>query len=886
LNATSKLVKAWESRNAKNAAKAGGISMMALSLAACGGSSTTTATDSTASDNTTTTADAAQTFASVAGLDAFVGGSGDDSVSASNTTLNAGDSFTGGEGSDTLAIFTSAGVTVGGFSTTDVETISVSATGGAAVVNLGNVAGETTLRVTGSDQNVTFNTADTISTLALQYNSAGNATVTYNAATVVGTADAMTVSTTDTVAGTVTLAGIETLTVANAGTSTVAALTTTSATSVAVTGSGTLTLTDLDDVTTSVDASAYTGALTSNGFGAVDVTYAGGSGVDTINFSGLDDGDSIDGGAGTADVLSLTMASNVIATSTVAGDITVSNVEILDIVSDDNGDAVDFDIFSAPAFDTVRVTITADADDVTLTDTQSSKFHLRNTDNVSVSDNVDFLTIDLKDSSGTSAATTTAADSIALTIQNRDTTEAMTVSTITGAGIEDLDLTANVSEASGTGVEGDIAVTNFTFAALETIDVAGDADLTLGTFGTNLTDFNGAASTGDLSVTFAAGDITATGGSGADTFAFGTTFTEDDSVSGGAGTDTVTVGAINDGAVLNIDMNLTDVERFTFTETSASDSAITFDFNGTSVDRVTVTAQAGSDDVILFDDVGGSDLDLYVLGSGEADGDTIQVNLQTDGTADTLDVFYTITTAAIAFEGTYTLNDFETINFDTTAATTADPITIADIDATDATSVVFTNDDAWDAADIFTLTATSIKTGATIDFTGYNQSIGDAVALADVAGADGTSSTTGKVADLATIMGTAGFTAVAGNVYTIKLGDGRTENADVETVINLGASNTGLDVIEMVDGAEDTTDDIGVVVINNFNDAANSTAANRTKLDVSSFGIDSVSDMTFTGGEADDAADLTVISSTEFAGTITLLGVVSTDLSASDFILA
>ena len=40
MNATSKLVKAWESKNAKNAARAGGVSLMALSLAACGGSST------------------------------------------------------------------------------------------------------------------------------------------------------------------------------------------------------------------------------------------------------------------------------------------------------------------------------------------------------------------------------------------------------------------------------------------------------------------------------------------------------------------------------------------------------------------------------------------------------------------------------------------------------------------------------------------------------------------------------------------------------------------------------------------------------------------------------------------------------------------------------
>ena len=43
LNATSKLVKAWESKNAKNAARAGGVSLMALSLAACGGSDDTAA---------------------------------------------------------------------------------------------------------------------------------------------------------------------------------------------------------------------------------------------------------------------------------------------------------------------------------------------------------------------------------------------------------------------------------------------------------------------------------------------------------------------------------------------------------------------------------------------------------------------------------------------------------------------------------------------------------------------------------------------------------------------------------------------------------------------------------------------------------------------------
>ena len=38
LNATSKLMKAWEAKNAKHAARAGGLTLMAVSLAACGGS--------------------------------------------------------------------------------------------------------------------------------------------------------------------------------------------------------------------------------------------------------------------------------------------------------------------------------------------------------------------------------------------------------------------------------------------------------------------------------------------------------------------------------------------------------------------------------------------------------------------------------------------------------------------------------------------------------------------------------------------------------------------------------------------------------------------------------------------------------------------------------
>ena len=39
LSVLSKLIRAWESKNAKSAAKVSGLTLMAVSLAACGGSS-------------------------------------------------------------------------------------------------------------------------------------------------------------------------------------------------------------------------------------------------------------------------------------------------------------------------------------------------------------------------------------------------------------------------------------------------------------------------------------------------------------------------------------------------------------------------------------------------------------------------------------------------------------------------------------------------------------------------------------------------------------------------------------------------------------------------------------------------------------------------------
>jgi hypothetical protein len=123
-------VKAWESKNAKNAARAGGVSLMALSLAACGGSSDTTnasasddtAADDTAADDTATGTDAgdvdapttpvvasnlratldADELTGTSGADEFVAGLGQNAFGGVANTLSSADSVAGGAGADTL----------------------------------------------------------------------------------------------------------------------------------------------------------------------------------------------------------------------------------------------------------------------------------------------------------------------------------------------------------------------------------------------------------------------------------------------------------------------------------------------------------------------------------------------------------------------------------------------------------------------------------------------------------------------------------------------------------------------------------------------------------------------------------------------------------------
>ena len=132
----------------------------------------------------------------------------------------------------------------------------------------------------------------------------------------------MTVKTTDAVNGVVNLASIETVNIENAGVTTITTLTTTSASTLNVSGSGTITLSNIDDASLTVNMAIFQAHQLLMVL-RLELLLLLVDRNDTINFDGLTLADTIDAGAGT-DTLVLTAATNSFATSTAAGDVTVS----------------------------------------------------------------------------------------------------------------------------------------------------------------------------------------------------------------------------------------------------------------------------------------------------------------------------------------------------------------------------------------------------------------------------------------------------------------------------------------------------------------------------------------------------------------------------------
>jgi S-layer protein len=163
VTAAEKFARVWEKKNTK-AAKAGGVSLMALSLAACGSSSTTTTTTDTTTTPTTPAAPASQSFSLTAAVDNITGGDGDDTIVANLgdngsgvanvETLGVLDTVDGGAGSDTLTYYTAGGTALPAATIKNIETINV-ISDGVATANVDAVTSVTTLNIKGAAADVT-----------------------------------------------------------------------------------------------------------------------------------------------------------------------------------------------------------------------------------------------------------------------------------------------------------------------------------------------------------------------------------------------------------------------------------------------------------------------------------------------------------------------------------------------------------------------------------------------------------------------------------------------------------------------------------------------------------------------------------------------------------
>jgi len=295
-----KFAAVWEKKNIK-AARAGGLSLMALSLAACGSSDDaavveTPAVETPATETPTTETPVVETpttpvaTALVAGTDQ-AGTAGADSFSGtvatltSNTTLVGTDDIAGGEGADTIAL--ALGANFGGFTTTGtdtgsmtgIETVELSATGSIArTFDATGVSGVETYKVDGTNAVVSITGSADLAAIELSSMASGAFSITYAAPTggtspVAGTADTLNLTVQGMGSATadvsVTAAGVEALSITSNAAATAAGATNylnvsgvSGATSTTIAGAADTDIAAVSTATTSFDASGVTGAVT------------------------------------------------------------------------------------------------------------------------------------------------------------------------------------------------------------------------------------------------------------------------------------------------------------------------------------------------------------------------------------------------------------------------------------------------------------------------------------------------------------------------------------------------------------------------------------------------------------------------------------------------
>jgi hypothetical protein len=874
-----KFAAVWEKKNAK-AARAGGVSLMALSLAACGSDSTTT-TDTTAdtpADTTTVTPvtpvapviDAAVVKAlqisSTTGLyDDLAGGSGADTFIAGAGALETGDAVNGGAGADTISATYTASVTVMP-SVSNVETVNVRAYGSNVdvVVDMDSISGATAIYSDRMDNVAAANAASTtfnnivlgtgigINGGAAAATSAGDVTFTFKLVT--GASDSASLDLKGALVNDVTIAGIETVNIAS-GTSAnlLADLVVANATKIVVTGSQNLTITgdvDMADnastvasaIDGTVDASAFTGKLNFTPNASDNVSITGGSGDDTFAMTtGLDKNDVLDGGAGT-DTASVTAQADDASLDLSTYGFTSIDTFQIEGAAGGAEDPVDLTIAAdaAGVSKLVLVESQAHADGANTTDEGTftvtglssgntvtlvnNKVDATNAAQVS---QIGAVTLSLLDGSATTdsltvelAGTTgqTAAENTVddLSVLNVETLNL--VSTHTGT------LTTSVLTATDDNTLGDLS----TDALLTTLNISGSdqASITVGSEATKLATVDTTGMSNDLSLTLAGvADQTITGGAANETVAMGATLNNKDTVDLGAGAKDVLGATSTSTTATTGALSIANVETINLTNA------------GTSV--IDATSITGASEIAVLTNTTSTTMTGLVAGTaiglGHNATDGAVTGLFNIALADA-----TGTADALTFNLNNTLAGNNAVEL---KATGIETVTLAQTSLTDTAMADYTFDvDSLNASKI-------VVTGAKTD-------VGNAVILTALDTDTTAVDATGFYGVLTTASGTAIATTydVRGGVAGLSLtGSSKNDTFNVTTAMtNDDATidgNGGTDTLTMAlgTGAQDFD---SITDVDTINFTATGTVAITTNATDAVDGINEATKVTFTGGNS------------------------------------
>lgn len=258
------------------------------------------------------------------------------------------------------------------------------------------------------------------------------------------------------------------------------------------------------------------------------------------------------------------------------------------------------------------------------------------------------------------SALSNTSDSVTINLDNVTGGSTVNVdsSSALGAGVETL-----VLRASGTASSITLASVDST---ISTLTISGDKSLTLalsnagGNVATSVRTVDASGLTESLSLSgFGAANHTVTGGTGGDTFTFGTTLDANDSVNGGAGTDTIAItsSAAQTQITAAVSAKISNVEAVSFTDGGAGDTSDDVSQDAgllTGVSTFTVNAIAAAADNYSFSNVGAANT-FNVRGQNQV-----------------------ATALTIALKDATTgLNDVVTVNLGTASETSATGVTLA-----------------------------------------------------------------------------------------------------------------------------------------------------------------------------------------------------------------